>query len=124
MGNSSDELIRVLDDLRRRTESGEISWARSNPTTFTWTRELGDQKIRSTLQRVSKTVRIREAGRIVTRARENFIFQVHETASNLQAMSVDSEESVELRQPLRSLYEAAAGSITQKGLDLLKRALE
>lgn len=119
------ELVHYIDRIIAKTQTGSMSWIRSNPTTYTWTKKLSsDREARLTIQKVMK--RRGQAGnkKYGIRPSDYYIFLATDIEASAQVLTINTEDLPDLRETLRNLYNTISLNITRKGLDFLRDIVE
>jgi hypothetical protein len=118
-------LHETLKEIVDRTREGEITWVRSNPTTFVWLKRLSPREgAKTTIQKVVKRERMPIRTGSAVRSVENYIFQVVEVRSGAQMVTLSTDENQEFTEILSELFEVASTNISKKGLNFLRRAID
>lgn len=124
MTPEEQELTETIRDMVHKSHAGEMTWTRSNPTTFTWARKWDDREgARITIQKATKRKPSRSPSGVRMQLVEQYIFQVLDLSTGGAMVSISSDENPNFHESLAGLYNAASTNITKKGLGFLKRAI-
>lgn len=125
--SESDTLKAYIERIISETESRSMKWAKTNPTTYQWTKPRVGQTpgAQLTLQRVvqKKLIPSHIPGygpQQISVA--NFIFQAFELPTTLK-LAVNTQTDDDLRKLIGKLYAAITATIDQEGMDFLKQVI-
>ena len=115
----SDQLISYLDRIIESTLAGDMVWAKVNPTTYTWSTDK-PKIAKFTLQQVIIRRVMRSGGGISTEKKH--LLQVRND-TGIEVLATDGADDSAVINRLSTAFEAAAASVTRKGLDFLNEVL-
>lgn len=125
MTPEEQELTESIREMVQKSHAGEMTWTRSNPTTFIWTRKWDEKEgARITIQKATKRKPSRSPSGVRMQMVEQYIFQVLDLSTGGAMVSISSDENPSFHDALADLYNAASTNITKKGLGFLKRAIQ
>ena len=97
----------------------------SNPTTYVWKKVTGTGALAEiSLQKVTKTKRMPSGMQIVQISVDNYILQVIDRRSGGVQLTINTEQSENLKPQLEKIFDAVTATIARAGIDFLGKVLE
>jgi len=112
-----------IKQLTHDTQIGQVAWTRTNPTTFSWTTST-PRHARTVIQKLEqRKIKRDEKGRAVPIRIPHYLFQVTDTDSHTDVLTIDSADLLEVAPCLEELFQAASCCISNEAVSFLKSIL-
>ncbi|WP_139133816.1 MULTISPECIES: hypothetical protein [Pseudomonas] len=134
MSAVTNQLFSNLAQIASRSNIGLIVWVQSSPTIFQW--DQGNGLVASIQKAAGSNAKVLSAGivsaaimsagftdSLKSQSDEQYLFQVVKKDENNTVMSLSSRERPELKDALKSIYEAAQGSMDSSANAILNKLL-
>jgi len=109
----------------RTSDKREAERLLSNPTTYVWKKVTGTGALAEiSLQKVTKTKRMPSGMQIVQISVDNYILQVIDRRSGGVQLTINTEQSENLKPQLEKIFDAVTATIARAGIDFLGKVLE